>query len=150
MISSCESETGCQETHIGDSLGIRGDEVTKGELIADNEKAATSSPIGSTAVAARIRRAARNPEYVREWDAQAAARDIAWQLVKYRMDNQLTQEELAKRAGTSHSQISRLESGRHLPSLATLGKIANALHLRLSISLDPQDEAIVAGQLATS
>jgi len=105
----------------------------------DNLEVAVVSPIGSTAVAARNRRAARNPEYLREWNAQAAARDIAWQLVKYRMDNDLTQEALAKRVGTSHSQISRLESGRHLPSLTTLGNIANALGLRLSVSLDAHE-----------
>ena len=98
------------------------------------------SPIGSTATAARTRRAARNPEYVREWEAQDAAREIAWQLVKFRMEHGLTQQELAIRAQTSHSQISRLESGQHLPSLATLGKIANALQLRLSISFESRSE----------
>jgi len=99
------------------------------------------SPIGSTAAAARTHRAARNPEYAREWEAQAAAREIAWQLVKFRMENGLTQQELAIRAQTSHSQISRLESGQHLPSLATLGKIANALQLRLSISFELRAES---------
>src|SRR5688572_30085619 len=87
-------------------------------------------PIGSTAASAHARRMAQDPEYEREWDAQAVAREIAWQLVRYRLDHQLTQEELARLVGTSHSQISRLESGQHLPSVATLGKIANALRLR--------------------
>jgi DNA-binding XRE family transcriptional regulator len=101
------------------------------------------SPIGSTAASAHARRMVQNPEYAREWDMQATAREIAWQLVRYRMDHQLTQEELARMVGTSHSQISRLESGQHLPSVATLGKIASALHLRLSISLEPWPEAAI-------
>jgi len=57
-----------------------------------------------------------------------------------RRDKGLTQQELAALARTSHSQISRLESGQHLPSVATLGKIAAALHLRLSITLSAWDE----------
>jgi hypothetical protein len=53
------------------------------------------SPIGSTAVAAHRRRAANNLAYAREWGARALAREIAWQLIRYRMDNDLTQEEIA-------------------------------------------------------
>jgi DNA-binding XRE family transcriptional regulator len=118
--------------------------MTKEEPLADGAISEVISPIGSTAASAHARRMASDPEYAREWDAQAAARDIAWQLVRYRLDHQLTQEELARLVGTSHSQISRLESGQHLPSVATLGKIASALHLRLSISFEPWPEAAPA------
>lgn len=114
--------------------------MTTVRRVAHNETSEGVSPIGSTAVTARTRRAARNPAYAREWEAQATAREIAWQLVKFRMDKGLTQQELAALARTSHSQISRLESGQHLPSVATLGKIAAALHLRLSITLSAWDE----------
>jgi DNA-binding XRE family transcriptional regulator len=115
--------------------------MTKEERPTDGAISEAVSPIGSTAASAHARRMARDPEYARAWDAQAAAREIAWQLVRYRLDHQLTQEELARLVGTSHSQISRLESGQHLPSVATLGKIASALHLRLSISFEPWPEA---------
>lgn len=98
------------------------------------------SPIGSTAVAAHRHRTANNLAYAREWGARALAREIAWQLIRYRMDNDLTQEELAQRTGTSHSQITRIESGRHLPSVTSLGKIAAALDLTLRIVLEPRDD----------
>lgn len=114
--------------------------MTKDKHAADNQALPDVAPSGSTAAAARARRAARSPEYAREWNEQQAAREIAWLLVRYRMEHQLTQEELARRIGTSYSQISRLESGRHLPSVATLGKIADALHLRLSISFEPRPD----------
>ena len=70
--------------------------MTDTERVVPNDATAYVSPIGSTAAAAHRRRATNNPEYLREWNAQAAAREIAWQLVKYRMDNGLTQEELAE------------------------------------------------------
>lgn len=118
--------------------------MTESERAVCDEAAGGVSPIGSTAVAARTRRATRDPEYVRAWDTQATAREIAWQLVKFRMDTGLTQQELAALARTSHSQISRLESGQHLPSVTTLGRIADALQLRLTIAFAPYDKTLVA------
>ena len=103
---------------------------------ANNTDAAAVSPFGTPAATARHQRAARSAEYAREWDALTAAREIAWQLIRYRMDNELTQQQLAERAQTSHSQISRLESGQHLPSITSLGKIANALGLKLVVSFE--------------
>src|SRR5688500_628145 len=100
--------------------------MTAVEHAADNPEAAVASPVGTTAREARSRRT-RNPEYARLWAKYAVERMIAQQLIKYRMAHNLTQEELAKRARTSHSQISRLESGQHHSSVATLEKIAEAL-----------------------
>jgi transcriptional regulator with XRE-family HTH domain len=55
------------------------------------------------------------------------------------MDHDLTQEQLAARVGTSHSQISRIESGRHRPNITTLRRIGDALGLRLVITFEPKD-----------
>jgi ribosome-binding protein aMBF1 (putative translation factor) len=109
---------------------------------SDNDAGAAVSPLGTTATAARRRRAARSPEYAREWEAQTASREIAWQLIQFRMENDLTQQQLAERAQTSHSQISRLESGEHLPSLASLGKLANALGLKLNVTFERYDAEV--------
>lgn len=49
-----------------------------------------------------------------------------------RMKRDWTQEDLAKFAGLPQSHISRLESGKHSPSNATLQKIAKALGVKLS------------------
>jgi transcriptional regulator with XRE-family HTH domain len=43
----------------------------------------------------------------------------------------ITQKELAGRMGTSHSVISRIESGRHQVSPATLRRPARALDVKL-------------------
>jgi transcriptional regulator with XRE-family HTH domain len=43
---------------------------------------------------------------------------------------------LADRMGTSHSVISRLESGRHSFSMATMLKVARALDMKLVIGFE--------------
>ena len=47
----------------------------------------------------------------------------------------LTQAQLAERIGTTQSAISRLESGRILPSLATLERVAKACGSALELHL---------------
>jgi ribosome-binding protein aMBF1 (putative translation factor) len=96
----------------------------------------TRSPVGSTASEAAARRAARSAVYRQQRDARADLREIAWLIIKYRMDHGFTQEELADRVGTSHSQISRIESGRHATSVDTLLRIARALDLKLVIGFE--------------
>jgi transcriptional regulator with XRE-family HTH domain len=49
---------------------------------------------------------------------------VARALIRLRMDRELSQTGLARLVGTSHSAISRLESGLHPPNLQTLKKIA--------------------------
>ena len=117
--------------------------MTAVEHVVDNPEAEIVSPIGTPASASRARRAARDPEFARLWAERAVERMIAQQLVKYRMANDLSQEELAARAGTSHSQISRLEGGQHQASVATLKKIADALDLDLGITFTPRGAALV-------
>jgi DNA-binding XRE family transcriptional regulator len=95
------------------------------------------SPVGITAEEASARRAARDPEYRRLRDQWQPYEEVAWQLVRYRMDHKLTQQQLAKKVGTSHSQISRIESGRHRTSVETLRRIAEAVGMRLVIGLEP-------------
>ena len=99
-------------------------------------RVATSSPVGSTAVTASARRAARSPEYRAQQADREGFREIAWLLIKYRMDKGLSQEKLAELVGTSNSQISRIESGRHRTNLDTLSRIAHALDLRMVLGFE--------------
>ena len=96
------------------------------------------SPIGTPSAVAGERRAARSPVYAAQREARAGTREIAWLLIKYRMQHGLTQEELASRVGTSYSQISRIESGRHRASIDTLIRIAHALDLKLVLGFERQ------------
>lgn len=107
------------------------------------QSAEVLSPVGTPASVASRRRAQRSPAYRAQRDARAGFREIAWLLIKYRMEQGLTQQELAERVGTSYSQISRIESGRHATSINTLLRIAHALDLKLVLGFrrESSDEA---------
>ncbi len=95
-----------------------------------------TTPVGRTADAASAQRAKRSPEYRAQQADRQSLREIAWLLIKYRMDKGLSQRELAELVGTSYSQISRIESGRHRTNLDTLSRIAHALDLRMVLGFE--------------
>src|ERR1700676_5072940 len=65
--------------------------------------------------------------------ADATAR-VARQLVQLRAARGETQKQLALRLGMTDSMISRLESGSHSPTLATLCRLAEGFGRRLEIA----------------
>src|SRR5438105_1709667 len=95
----------------------------------------SSSPIGSTQAQASGRRA-KNVAYQAEQARLAPYEELARKIIRYRMKRGLTQAQLAAKVGTSHSAISRLESGRHAASSETLRKLALALDMRLVIGFE--------------
>jgi DNA-binding XRE family transcriptional regulator len=67
-------------------------------------------------------------------ESARASADVARKIYKLRSDAGLTQKELAKMVGTSHSVISRLEDDDYQGhSLAMLRRIAAALNKRVEI-----------------
>jgi DNA-binding XRE family transcriptional regulator len=95
-----------------------------------------SSPIGWSTTEASGRRAGRSAEYRAELDRLRPYEEIARQVIALRMSHNLSQDALAQRTGTTKSAISRLESGQHAPTVATLEKIAAAFGGHLKISFD--------------
>ncbi len=83
------------------------------------------------------KKALQNKEVKKEYDALKPLFAIKKELVIARIDKGLTQDEIAKKIGTSKSNISRLESlnNSYIPNLATLMKYAEALGMRLDIGL---------------
>ncbi len=59
----------------------------------------------------------------------------------------LTQQELAARVGTSHSVISRIESGQHPTSVTTLRRLADAFGTHLVVGFDDRPEEIGDAEL---
>mgnify|MGYP002662220252 FL=1 len=66
-------------------------------------------------------------EFQEEYDKLQPRYELISQIIEARKSMKMTQEELAKRAGTRKSNISRLESGSYNPSLDFLIKIAKGL-----------------------
>jgi transcriptional regulator with XRE-family HTH domain len=62
-----------------------------------------------------------------------------------RRDRQLTQREVAQRARLPVSYLSRLETGRITPTVATAGRVARALDVELSELFRADRVAVVPG-----
>ncbi|MDI3548593.1 MAG: hypothetical protein PWR10_2245 [Halanaerobiales bacterium] len=74
-----------------------------------------------------------NPEVKKEYDELNVLYDIKRQIIKLRLEQGLSQKELAKKIGTKQSAISRLESDDYNPSIELLDKVAHALGKKLEI-----------------
>jgi ribosome-binding protein aMBF1 (putative translation factor) len=104
----------------------------------DNPK----SPIGATIRETARRRAARSDEYRAARDEYAEISElrkrnwIAAHIRERRFELDLTQQEVAERAGTAHSYISKLEGGDHMPTIAVLQRILRVLGEELLIGIE--------------
>ncbi|MFE6335233.1 helix-turn-helix domain-containing protein [Streptomyces sp. NPDC002776] len=66
--------------------------------------------------------------------------DTADLVRSWRRQRGMSQARLAELAGTGQAAISRIESGRDLPTLALLERIAAALDCRLTVSFTASGE----------
>ncbi|MFD6821442.1 helix-turn-helix domain-containing protein [Streptomyces sp. NPDC060085] len=74
----------------------------------------------------------------------------AGEVVKaWRIRRGVSQARLAELAGTGQAAISRIESGRDLPTLALLGRIAAALDCELTINFTSDSERTCASNVRT-
>jgi len=95
--------------------------------------------VGRSAAEAAQSRAGRSEPYRdarAEYERLRALRQvspIAAHLRERRFELGLTQQEVAKAASTSHSAVSRLEKGTHIPQLPTLQRIAAVLDEELLV-----------------
>lgn len=60
--------------------------------------------------------------------------NIIEQFVTLRKAKKLTQEDIAVRTGIARSNIARIESGKYVPTIEVLAKLALALDMKLVIS----------------
>jgi ribosome-binding protein aMBF1 (putative translation factor) len=80
----------------------------------------------------------RDPEFRAEWERTALARWLAVEVAHYRAENELSQRQLAERLGVHQSDVARMESGEHVPSLERLVRVAQGLDIELMIDIRPQ------------
>jgi transcriptional regulator with XRE-family HTH domain len=80
----------------------------------------------------------RNPEFRKAYEELEDEYELAKQIIRFRIDRNLTQTQLARLVGTSQPAIARLESGNHRNlTLAFLFRIAKALDLRAELRFLP-------------
>ncbi|MCL2344032.1 MAG: helix-turn-helix transcriptional regulator [Firmicutes bacterium] len=74
-------------------------------------------------------------EFRAEYEALEPQYSLIKAVISARLEQKMTQGELAELADTKQSNISRFESGNYNPSVEFLQKIAGALGKRLEIQL---------------
>lgn len=79
----------------------------------------------------------KSPEFKKEWDDIQPEMDVIRAMIDARIEQNLTQKELASRTGINQADISKLENGTKNPSLKLLKKLANGLGMQLKISFVP-------------
>lgn len=135
------------------------DKLTTMSAKADNH----ISPKGKPTTEAAQSRARRSDEYREARDEYVAIRAlreknwIAAHIRERRYELGLTQQEVARRAATSHSFISKVEGGDHIPTIPVLKRILAVLDEELLIGIErqvpdeePEREVAPAPELAAA
>ena len=82
-----------------------------------------------------LNRRLKNAEFRKAYDEVDAEVRLAVEIAEARETAGVSQAELATALHTKQSNISRIERGAQNVTVATLGKIAKALHCRLEIQI---------------
>ncbi len=62
--------------------------------------------------------------------------DIACKIINYRLDNNMTQKDLANKLDITQAMVSKLESGEYNPSIEFLFKISKKLDWRFGLTFE--------------
>lgn len=77
----------------------------------------------------------KDPGFRHEYEKLETEFQIARQIIGARIKNRMSQEELAKKAGTGQAVISRLEGMNAKPSISLLARVARALNTKINITI---------------
>ena len=87
----------------------------------------------------------KEPKYRKAYEALEEEFVLASAVIDARNRAGLTQQELARRMGTTQPVVARLESGGTRPSMRPLERLAKATGSRLLISFQPREGKRPAG-----
>lgn len=80
-----------------------------------------------------LKKQLKDPEFKKEWDKSEPAYQAGRALIKARIEANISQRQLAKKAKTTQAVISRIENMSVSPSIGLLQKIASAVGKKLEI-----------------
>ena len=75
-----------------------------------------------------------DPEFREIWENNTGRRELVKQIIALRIQEHLTQKDLAEKIKTNQSVISRLESGKYNPSVDFLIRVGKALNKKVEIN----------------
>ena len=79
-----------------------------------------------------------DPAFRAEWERTAVARWLAVEVAHYRAQHELSQRQLAELLGVHQSNVARMETGEHNPSVERLIRVASGLGIELMIDIRPK------------
>ena len=79
----------------------------------------------------------KDPAFKKEWDDIQPEMDVIRAMIDARIEQNLTQKELAVRTGIDQADISKLENGTRNPSLKLLKRLAHGMGMQLKIEFVP-------------
>ncbi len=79
----------------------------------------------------------KDTEFKKEWDDIQPEMDVIRAMIDARIEQNLTQKELAARTGIDQADISKLENGTRNPSLKLLKRLAHGMGMQLKIEFVP-------------
>jgi DNA-binding XRE family transcriptional regulator len=75
----------------------------------------------------------KNPQVKKHYDEAGKRLEIAYQVIQLRKEGGVSQSQLAKKLGTTQSNVARIEAGQQNFTAETLQKIAKAFRRDLRI-----------------
>jgi len=75
----------------------------------------------------------KDPEFKKLYDYYGKQLEISYAILQLRKKHNMTQEQLAKKVGTSQSNIARMERGQQNFTIETLDKIAKTFGKKLTV-----------------
>ena len=82
----------------------------------------------------------KNPEFKKEWDDIQPEMDVIRAMIDARIEQNLTQKELAARTGIDQADISKLENGTRNPTVNLLKRLAEGMGMALKIEFVPKQK----------
>jgi len=80
----------------------------------------------------------KNPEFQQAYADLGPVYKLVREIVAYRIEQGITQKELAEKIGTKQSSISRFEKAMKMPSISFLSQITDALGLEWEFNIHPK------------
>lgn len=77
-----------------------------------------------------------------EQEKNSVKQQILEHYIFLRKEKGITQQEIAERTGMKRTNIARIESGKNIPTIEVLVKLAAALDMELKISLIDKNEKV--------
>lgn len=82
-------------------------------------------------------------EIKQEFELSNMLVDIACKIINYRLDNNMTQKDLANKLEITQAMVSKLESGEYNPSIEFLFKISKKLNWKFELTFEENHSNVI-------